>query len=105
MRSPAVPKELVGNWTTDDAAYQDKSLEIDQGFIVLFLGEDTLPKAKRIDRITSTKQAGETAYVFETSDKAGTHDTIRVLYRPVRGGELRLSNPSQVLWKRATPAQ
>jgi hypothetical protein len=103
-RSQAVPKELVGNWVTDDERYQGKTLEIDQDFIVLFLGEDTQPKAKRIDRVTATKEAGVTTYVFETSDKAGVHESIQVLYRPARQGELRLSNPSQVVWTRATAA-
>ena len=101
----AVPEELVGNWETDDERFQGKTLEIDQDFIVLFLGEDTLPKANRIDRVSSNKEAGVTTYVFETSDKAGVHDTITVLYRAAQKGELRLANPSQVVWKRVPPAR
>jgi hypothetical protein len=98
-----VPQELLGNWVTDDENYQGKSFEIDQEFIVLFLGEDHQPKAERIDRVSSTSEAGLITYVFETSDKAGVRDIVKVLYRPALAGELRLSNPSQVVWKRAEP--
>ena len=105
FRSSAAPKELVGNWTTDDEKYQGKKLEIDQDFIVLFFGDDAMPKAERIDHVASTQEAGGTTYVFETSDKAGVHNKIKVSYRPANGGELRLSNPSQVVWTRAAATQ
>jgi hypothetical protein len=105
-QSQTVPQALVGSWVTEDAKYQGKSLMIDQqGFIVLVLDEDTSPKPERIDHMTSTSEAGVTTYVFETSDQAGLHDKITVMYRAVNGGELRLSHPNQVLWRRAEPAQ
>ena len=104
-RLHAVPKELIGNWVTDDENYRGKTLAIDQEFIVLYLGEDVLPKAERIDRFTSTKDAGGMTYIFETRDRVGAHDKIKVSYRTAHGGELRLSNPSQVVWTRAPQAQ
>lgn len=105
-RAQPIPQELVGNWVTDSAKYQGKNLIIDQdGFIVLILDGETLPKAERVDRMTATKVAGVPTYVFETSDKDGAHDKIALTYRPANGGELRLSHPSQVVWHRAALAQ
>jgi len=100
--SPPVPQELVGNWVTQDAKYQGKTLVIDpEGYIVLIVDEDTMPKAEHIDHMTSTEVAGVTTYVLDASDQAGTHDRITVMYRAVNGGELRLAHPSQVVWQRA----
>jgi hypothetical protein len=105
-QSQAVPPELVGNWVTQDAKYQGKSLSIDpEGFIVLIVDENTTPKAEHIDRLTSTSEAGVTTYVFEASDQDGAHDKITVMYRAANGGELRLSHPNQVVWQREAPAQ
>ena len=103
-RSPAIPEELVGSWVTQDAKYQGKTLSIDpEGFIVMIVDEDTMPKEEHIDRMTSKSEAGVTTYVFEASDQDGTHDKITLMYRPLNGGELRLAHPNQVVWQRATP--
>jgi hypothetical protein len=104
-RSQAVPQELVGNWATQDAKYQGKMLSIDQEFIVVIQDENTPPKVERIDRMTSTNEAGVTTYVFEASDDTGAHDKVTLMYRPFNGGELRLSHPNSVVWQRAAPDQ
>jgi hypothetical protein len=104
--SLVVPKELVGSWVTQDPRYQGKILMIDgEGFIMLVVDAETLPKAERIDSMTSTTQAGVATYVLETSDQAGAHERVTVMYRAVNGGELRLAHPNQVVWQRAAPIQ
>ena len=103
--SAAVPQELVGNWVTQDARYQGKTLVIDaEGFIVLIVDEDTMPKAEHIDSMTSKSEAGVTTYVFDASDQAGVHNRFTLMYRPVNGGELRLAHPNQVVWHRSEGA-
>lgn len=103
--SPTVPRELVGNWVTQDAKYQDKTLVIDaEGFVVLIVDEDTMPKAEHIDSMTSKTEAGVTTYVLEASDQEGVQNKFTLLYRPVNGGELRLAHPIQVVWHRSTGA-
>jgi hypothetical protein len=104
-QSQAIPRELVGNWVTQDAKYQGKTLVIDaEGFVVLIVDEDTMPKAEHIDSMTSKSEAGVTTYVFEASDQAGVRDKITVMYRAANGGELRLAHPSQVVWHRSDGA-
>jgi hypothetical protein len=101
-----VPSELVGSWVTQDARYRSKTLEIDgDGFVILFFGEDIEPKAERIDAMSTKTEAGITTYTFDTCDQADVHDKIRVNYRPVNGGELRLAHPNQVVWHRAVPGE
>jgi len=76
-----------------------------EGFVVLIVDEDTMPKAEHIDRMTSKSEAGVTTYAMEVSDQAGLQTKITVMYRPVNGGELRLAHPNQVVWQRAAPTQ
>ena len=104
-QSQAVPRELVGNWVTQDARYQGKTLVIDaEGFIVLIVDEDTMPKAEHIDSMTSKSEAGVTTYVFVASDQAGVQNKYTLMYRPLNGGELRLAHPNQVVWHRSDGA-
>ncbi len=104
-RSVAVPQELVGNWVTQDARYQGKTLVIDaEGFVVLIVDEDTMPRAEHIDHMTSKSAAGVTTYVLDASDQAGTHNRFTLMYRAVNGGELRLAHPNQVVWHRSDGA-
>lgn len=101
--SQSIPPELAGNWVTDDPRYAGKNMIIDKdGYITLITNPESKPKAERIDKMTSTKEAGAATYVFETTDIAGAHDKITLTYRAANGGELRLSHPNQVVWKRAT---
>jgi len=103
--SPTVPRELVGNWVTQDARYKDKTLVIDaEGFVVLIVDEDTMPKAEHIDKMTAKTEAGVTTYVLEASDQAGIQNKFTLMYRPLNGGELRLAHPNQVVWHRSDSA-
>jgi hypothetical protein len=100
-----IPKELAGNWVTEDERYQGKNLIINpEGFIVLIVDAESKPRAERVESMTSTKEAGVTTYVFKTTDINGAHDTITVDYRAANGGELRLAHPNQIVWRRA-PAE
>jgi hypothetical protein len=104
-QSQAVPQELVGNWVTQDARYQGKTLVIDaEGFVVLIVDEDTMPKAEHIDKMTSKSEAGVTTYVLEASDQEGVQNKFTLMYRPLNGGELRLAHPNQVVWHRSDGA-
>jgi hypothetical protein len=100
-RSVTVPKELVGNWVSDDAKYEGKNLIIDRdGYVVLILDPVSTPKASRVESMKCTKEGGLTCS-FETTDKAGTHNKLSVTYSPANGGELRLGHPSGVVWHHA----
>ena len=101
-RQPVVPSELIGTWQTSDPRYQGKILQIDDKFVVVGLGEELVPKVERIVRIESRREGPFTTYVIDSKDQEGKREKITVQYTPKNGGELRLSNPRQVLWTKAS---
>jgi len=101
-RQPVVPNALIGTWQTSDPRYQGKFLQIDDKFIVLGLGEELVPKVERIVRIESRREGPFTSYVIDSKDQQGLREKITIQYTSRNGGELRLSNPIQVLWKKAS---
>lgn len=101
-RSQSAPSEIAGTWRTDSPRYEGKFLQFDQDFVIVGLGDETLPKVEHIERIAVRRQGPIVTYVIESRDQEGTHYKITVQYSPLNGGELRLSNPRQVVWKRAS---
>jgi len=101
-RQPVVPNGLIGTWQTSDPRYQGKYLQIDDKFVVLVLGEEVVPEVERIVRIESRREGLFTTYVIESKDQQGQRKKITIQYTPKNGGELRLSNPIQVLWKKVS---
>lgn len=103
-RSQDVPAELSGTWQTEEARYKDKYLKFEESYVTVSVGEDQLPKVELILHIEARREGPGTTYVIDARDQSGIHDRITVLYSPQNGGELRMANPRQVVWKKAAQA-
>lgn len=101
QRSKPAPSEILGTWQTDDPRYNGKFLRFDEDFLVLGLGEDVVPKPEHIEHITVSHEGIATIYLIEARDQDRALDRITVEYSPQNGGELRLSNPHQIVWKKS----
>jgi len=101
-RSQDVPTELSGTWRTEEARYKDKFLKFEESYVTVSVGEEQVPKVELILHIDSHKEGAITTYIIEARDQDGNHDRVTVMYSTRNGGELRLLNPRQVLWKKAS---
>lgn len=101
-RSQDVPAELSGTWRTEEARYKNKFLKFEESYVTVSVGEDEIPKVEFIVHIDSRRQGPSTTYIIEARDQGGNHDRVTVIYSPQNGGELRLLNPRQVLWKKSS---
>jgi hypothetical protein len=95
-----VPAELNGTWRTEDARYQGKFLQFDGKYITTGLGEEQLPKVELITHLEVRHEGPGITCVIDARDQQGNTERLTVMYSPQDGGELRLSNPRQVLWKK-----
>jgi len=94
------PAPLQGMWHTDTPKYASNFVRFDEDYIVIGLGEDITPKAERIIKIVAVPIAGSTHYDIESVDDKGIHNVLHFLYTPANGGEIRLSNPRHVIWRK-----
>jgi hypothetical protein len=99
-KTPKVPAELNGTWRTEDARYQGKFLQFDESYITTGLGEDVLPKVELITHLEVRREGPGITCVIDARDQKGDTERLTVMYSSQNGGELRLSNPRQVLWKK-----
>lgn len=99
-RSQDVPAELSGTWRTEEAQYKDKFLKFEESYVTVSVGEEEVPKVELIVHIDSRREDSGTTYIIEARDQSGKPDRVTVMYSPQHGGELRLLNPRQVLWKK-----
>lgn len=97
------PPELVGMWQTDDKRYTGKFLQFDDKFVITGLGEDQFPKVQRISGMKMSAMGIMHQYEFELRDEDGNRDRLSLQYLPNDGGQIELSNPKRVIWKKVTP--
>lgn len=100
--SQNVPPELSGTWRTEDEKYKDKFMQFDESYVTVSINEEIVPKVELIKHIETHKEGPRTTYIIEAEDQQGNKDKMTVLYSPQNGGELRLSNPRVVVWKRVS---
>lgn len=98
-----MPVEVRGIWRTDNAKYRDRYLDLDEHFLVFGTGEDEHPNVQRIERIDSLAGARGTLYTVYAKDIEASELKLTFEYTTVNGGEVRLTNPRNVVWRR-TPS-
>lgn len=99
-KSPKVPAELNGTWRTQDPRYEGKFLQFDESYITTGLGDEQIPKVELITHLEVRHEGPGITCVIDARDQQGNTERITVMYSSQEGGELRLSNPRQVLWKK-----
>jgi len=94
-----VPEELIGDWTTTDAAYQDRFLTIYSGTVSFGTGDGTVSTGfiQKVEQTSS--RTGEVIYsLFYKGDDG--EQQISLALEPATG-LLRLKNQPKIVWKKS----
>ena len=97
------PPELVGMWQTDESRYAGKFLQFDEKYVIIGFGDESVPRVQRIVGIKKSSMGVMRHYDFELRDEEGVRDHISLQYLPNDGGQIELSHPAGVVWKKVTP--
>lgn len=92
-----VPMEARGRWTTGDARYAGRSLDVDSARIVLELGSGVPPDEGYIASTRIWREGSNTVVRLEYTTVDGPQVLEMLLEAPDR---MRLRNPPEVVWTR-----
>jgi hypothetical protein len=95
-----LPSQLAGYWTTNDARYHGRFVELNRAFVIIGAGEKGSPSVQIIDRIDSQPSPDGTSYTIYSTTQDGMHDQLTIEFSPNHGGEIRLQHEGAV-WKRS----
>jgi hypothetical protein len=95
-----LPSDVVGYWTTNDARYHGRFLELNRAFVIIGAGKKGSPSVQIIDRIESQPLPDGTSYTIYSTTQEGMHDQLTIEFRPANGGEIRFQHEGAV-WKRS----
>ena len=98
--SGMLPPELVGHWTTVSAAYRGRFLELSPTYVIIGAGEQGSPDVQTVDRVDSLPSDGGTEYTIHATTREGLHNQIVLQFDPREGGEIRIKNQKDIVWKR-----
>ena len=98
-RSRFIPNDLVGVWRTEDPRYRDRSLELGKANAVIGTGADK-PSIESVESVKIQSAGEETTYSIDCRSGDGTRHLLTLRFTPNAGGEIRLSHPQNVVWKR-----
>ncbi len=98
--SGMLPPELVGHWTTVSAAYHGRFLELSPTYVIIGAGEQGSPDVQTVDRVDALPADGGTLYTIHATTREGLHNQIVLQFNPREGGEIRIKNQTEVVWKR-----
>ncbi|MDR3765233.1 MAG: hypothetical protein P4M01_14180 [Acidobacteriota bacterium] len=102
-RTYNAPPQLVGMWQSEDQRYTGKFLQFDDKFVITGFGEEKFPKVQRIVGLKQTTAGAVQHFEFDLRDEEGMRDHLSLQYLPNNGGQVELSNPKNVIWKKTTP--
>lgn len=97
-----LPVEVSGHWTTDATGYQGRFLELSQAFVIIGAGERGNPVVQMIDNVEPAAAGDETTYTIDSTSVEGVHDQITIQFSPRNGGELRVKERPDVVWRRSS---
>jgi hypothetical protein len=98
---PAVlPANVNGFWTTSDARYQDRFLELAGVYVIIGTGAHDPPTLQVIDKIDTVRSGKVTAYTVYATDLQGISGQMTFEFDPANGGELQFKNQHGIVWKR-----
>jgi hypothetical protein len=92
------PSQLTGYWTTDDASYQGRFLELNPAYVIIGAGEKGSPSVQIIDRIESVPVGDGTSYTIYSTTQEGVHNQLTIEFSPRGGGEIRFQHQDAV-WR------
>ena len=98
-RSRFIPDSLVGVWRTDDPRYRGRSLEFGKDRAVIGTGGDKL-SIESVESVKIQPAGEETTYSIRCRTADGTQHFVNLRFSPNGDGEIRLSHPQNILWKR-----
>lgn len=98
-RSRFIPDNLVGVWRTDDPRYRGRSLELGKESAVIGVGGDK-PSIESVESVKTQQPEQETTYEISSRGADGTRHVLILRFSPNGDGEIRLSHPQNVVWKR-----
>jgi hypothetical protein len=93
-----LPQQLVGYWTTDDAHYYGRFLELNQAYVIIGAGEKGTPSVQTIDRIESRPLPDGTSYTIYSTRQDGEPDQLTIIFTPRHGGEIQFQHEGAV-WR------
>ncbi|HEY1264787.1 MAG TPA: hypothetical protein VGF06_14765 [Terriglobales bacterium] len=98
-----LPAEIQGHWVTKAPGYENRFLQLEPNFVLIGINLDETPSIQKVSRVESRSSGQETIYtIYSTSPDVNYQITL--YFNPANGGELRVQNRGQVLWKRQDPA-
>ncbi len=98
----AIPTELRGRWTTDDARYADRSLVITDSTVAFYMGQDPI-SVHRISRTHSEPgEFGGVQYDVEYKGDGGSR-SLSIVHESSPTEILRLKNQPEMEWRKAGP--
>lgn len=97
---PAVPRELVGAWITDDPRYQDCAMII-TGKTVLFKQAGGRALEHAIHRVESGPEKKGTRFTFYYHDEYKNDYELNLVYESVGGGSVTFLHQPGSRWVRA----
>jgi hypothetical protein len=93
-----LPAQLAGYWTTDDASYHGRFLELGPAYVIIGAGEKGTPSVQTIDRIESRPSPDGTSYTIYSTGQDGVHNQLTIMFAPRHGGEIRFQHEDAV-WR------
>jgi hypothetical protein len=97
--SKFVPGELIGVWRTDDARYRGRAIELGKDSAVIETGSDQA-SPESVESVKIQPAGKETTYSIRCRAADGTRHVLTLRFSPSGGGEIRLSHPQNIVWKR-----
>jgi hypothetical protein len=95
-----LPGQMVGEWRTDEPRYHGRFMKLETDQITFGLGGVAPDKSEHIERVKMAPSDNPTDYTIRLKAGDGTPDSIVLQFTPQNGGELRLKNLPEVVWKR-----
>ena len=96
-----VPDALVGTWTTDAPAYEERALEIFGDGLVIW-AEGLMIESHVLRTIRRWDRGSRTTYRFEYLDSDGDLTDFEFDFQEAEG-VIRIRNQSDVAWRKTGP--
>jgi hypothetical protein len=93
-----LPEQLFGEWHTDEARYNGRSMKFEGERVTFGLGGVASDRREGIEavRVTTTPDGAEYRIALRTDD--GSADSLQLKFTGKNGGELRLASQPNVVW-------
>ncbi len=94
----AIPKEVLGTWSTTESRYADRAFEIRKESLVFYIGEGD-STVHSIEEVEVDDLGGPMLLTVHYADEAGPNQ-FSFYYDPASGGIIRFKNQRHMKWNR-----